>query len=102
LRNKFSRAHRNYFILIYPIILMSTRGKFRVLSTVGTICRIAGWILVALAIIAAVTAAVTVEGWQAALTGASVFLGSLVGGLLLVAQGQLIKCVVAIEKHTRP
>lgn len=81
---------------------MASRGQFRILSTLGTACRIIGWILVLLAIIAAVTAAVTAGGWQEALTGAGVFLGSLVGGLLLVAQGQLIKAVLSIEKNTRP
>lgn len=40
--------------------------------------------------------------WQEALTGAEVFVGSLVGGLLLVAQGQLIKVILAIERNTRP
>lgn len=81
---------------------MPSRGQFRVLSILGTACRIVGWILVLLAIIAAVTAAVTATDWQEALTGGSVFLGSLVGGLLLVAQGQLIKAVLSIEKNTRP
>jgi len=81
---------------------MSSRGQFRVLSTLGSACRFTGWVLVVLAIIAAVTAAVTAAGWQEALTGAGVFLGSLVGGLLLVAQGQLVKAVLAIEKNTRP
>lgn len=81
---------------------MASRGQFRVLATLGTVCRFTGWILVVLAIIAAVTAAVTAAEWQEALTGAGVFLGSLVGGLLLVAQGQLIKAVLSIEKNTRP
>lgn len=61
-----------------------------------------GWILVVLAIIAAVAAVVTSGSWQDALAGAGVFVGSLVGGLLLVAQGQLVKAVLAIEKNTRP
>lgn len=81
---------------------MASRGQFRTLSTLGTVCRFTGWVLVVLAIIAAVTAAVTAGEWQEALTGASVFLGSLVGGLLLVAQGQLVKAVLSIEKNTRP
>lgn len=81
---------------------MPSKGQFRVLSTLGTACRITGWILVVLAVISAVTAAVTATGWQEALTGAGVFLGSLVGGLLLVAQGQLVKAVLSIEKNTRP
>jgi len=78
------------------------RSQFRVLSTLGNICRIVGWVLVALAVIAAIAAAVTAGGWREALTGAGVFLGSLVGGLLLVAQGQLIKAIIAIERNTRP
>lgn len=81
---------------------MSTRGQFRVLSTLGTVCRIVGWIMVVLAIIAAVTVAVTAGSLQDAYTGAGVFVGSLIGGLLLVAQGQLIKAVLSIEKNTRP
>jgi len=81
---------------------MASRGQFRVLGTLGTACRIVGWILVLLAIIAGITAIVTASGWQNALTGAGVFVGSTVGGLLLVAQGQLIKAILAIEKNTRP
>lgn len=81
---------------------MASRGQFRVLSTLGTACRIVGWILVVLAVIAAVTAIVTATGWQDALTGAGVFMGSLIGGMILVAQGQLIKAILAIEKNTRP
>lgn len=81
---------------------MATRGKFRVLSLLGTACRITGWILILLAIISAVAAAVTYGSWQEVIEGAGVFVGSLVGGLLLVAQGQLIKAVLAIEKNTRP
>lgn len=81
---------------------MSSRGKFGVLSLLGTACRITGWILVLLAIVAAVAAAVTFGSWQELIEGAGVFVGSLVGGLLLVAQGQLIKAVLAIEKNTRP
>ncbi len=81
---------------------MASRGQFRVLSILGTACRIIGWILVLLAVIAAVTAVVTATGWQEAVTGAGVFLGSLIGGMLLVAQGQLIKAILAIEKNTRP
>lgn len=81
---------------------MASQGKFRVLSTIGTACRITGWILVVLAVIAAVASVVTATGWQEAVTGAGVFLGSLIGGMLLVAQGQLIKAVLAIEKNTRP
>jgi hypothetical protein len=81
---------------------MASRGQFRVLSTLGTACRITGWILVVLAVIAAVTAVVTATGWQDAMTGAGVFVGSLVGGLLLVAQDQLVKAILAIEKNTRP
>lgn len=77
-------------------------GQFRVLSTLGTTCRIIGWLLVVLALIAAVTAVVTATGWQDAWTGTGVSTGSLIGGLLLVAQGQLIKAVLAIEKNTRP
>jgi len=79
-----------------------SRSKFTVLSTLGGACRFIGWVLVVLAVIAAITAAVTAGDWQEALTGAGVFLGSLVGGLLLVAQGQLIKAVLSIEKNTRP
>lgn len=81
---------------------MPQRSKFRVLSTLGTTCRIIGWVLVTLAIIAAIAAAITANSWANALTAAGVFLGSLVGGLLLVAQGQLIKAVLSIEKNTRP
>lgn len=81
---------------------MASRNQFRVLATFGTACRIMGWILVVLAVIAGVTAVVTATGWQNAVTGAGVFLGSLIGGMLLVAQGQLIKAVLAIEKNTRP
>lgn len=81
---------------------MPSRGPFRILSILGTACRIVGWILVVLAVIAAVTAVVTATGWQDAVTGAGVFVGSLVGGLLLVAQGQLIKAILAIENNTRP
>jgi len=72
------------------------------LSALGTTCRVVGWILVVLAILTAVTAIVTAAGWEDALTNAEVFLGSLIGGLLLVAQGQLIKAVLSIEKNTRP
>lgn len=74
---------------------------FRILSTLGTACRIIGWLLVVLAVIAAVTAIVTANAWSEALTGASVFVGSLVGGMLLVAQGQLIKAILTIERNTR-
>lgn len=81
---------------------MASRSRFRVLSTLGTTCRMLGWVLVALAVIAAVTAAVTAGSWPEALTGAGVFLGSLIGGMLLVAQGQLIRAVLSIEKNTRP
>lgn len=81
---------------------MPSRGPFRVLSILGTVCRIVGWILVVLAVIGAVTSVVTATGWQDAMTGAGVFLGSLIGGMLLVAQGQLIKAILAIEKNTRP
>lgn len=80
---------------------MSSPSKFRVLATLGTTCRITGWILVVLAVIAAVAAFVTASSWMDAVTGAGVFVGSLVGGLLLVAQGQLIKAVLSIEKNTR-
>lgn len=79
-----------------------SRSPFRVLAILGTTCRITGWILVVLAVIAAVTAVVTASAWQDALTGAGVFVGSLVGGLLLVAQGQLIKAILQIERNTRP
>lgn len=79
-----------------------SRGKFGVLSVLGTVCRVTGWILVVLAVIAAVTVAVTSAGMQEALRGAGVFLGSLAGGLILVAQGQLIRAVLAIERNTRP
>lgn len=78
------------------------RGQFRVLSILSTTCRIIGWILVVLAVVAAATVAVTSSGLQEALTGAGVFLGSLAGGLILVAQGQLIKAILAIERNTRP
>lgn len=77
------------------------QGSFRILSTLGTACRIIGWLLVVLAVIAGVTAIVTASGWQNAVAGAGVFVGSLVGGLLLVAQGQLIKAILTIEKNTR-
>lgn len=78
------------------------RSQFAILSTLGTACRFIGWFLVVVAVAAAVTAAVTAGSWQEALTGAGVFLGSLVGGLLLVAQGQLIKAIITIERNTRP
>lgn len=78
------------------------RSQFRVLSLLGTTCRIVGWILVVLAVAAAVTVAVTSTGLQEALRGAGVFLGSLAGGLILVAQGQLVKAILAIERNTRP
>jgi len=78
------------------------RHRFGILAILGATCRIVGWVLVALAVISAVTVAVTAADWQEALTGAGVFLGSLVGGLLLVAQGQLIKAILSIEKNTRP
>lgn len=81
---------------------MSSNGQFRVLSILGTACRVVGWLLAVVAVLAAITVAVTAGDWQDAFTGASVFLGSLVGGLLLVAQGQLIKAVLSIEKNTRP
>lgn len=78
-----------------------SNSQFRVLSILGTTCRIVGWILAVLAVIAGVTAVVTASAWQDAVTGAGVFFGSLIGGLLLVAQGQLIKAVLAIERNTR-
>jgi len=81
---------------------MSSKGQFRILSTLGTACRIIGWLLVVLAVIAAVTAIVTAGSWADAVTGAGVFVGSLVGGMLLVAQGQLIKAILTIERNTRP
>lgn len=84
------------------LVFMASRGQFRVLSTLGTACRILGWFLVVVALIAAVTAAVTAGSWSEAVTGAGVFLGSLVGGVFLVAQGQLIKAVLSIERNTRP
>lgn len=81
---------------------MSSKGQFRVLAMLGTTCRIVGWILVVLAIVAAIMAAVTAAGMQEALRGVGVFLASLAGGLILVAQGQLIKAILAIERNTRP
>jgi len=81
---------------------MPSRSQFRVLSILGTACRFLGWFLVVLAVVAAVTAAVTAEGWQEAVTGTGVFVGSLVGGMLLVAQGQLVKVILTIERNTRP
>lgn len=81
---------------------MSSKGQFRILSTLGTACRIIGWLLVVLAVIAGVTAIVTAGSWADAITGAGVFVGSLVGGMLLVAQGQLIKTILTIERNTRP
>jgi hypothetical protein len=77
-------------------------SSFHLLSIIGTACRVVGWLLVVVAVLAAVTVVVTTGDWQEALSGAGVFLGSLVGGLLLVAQGQLIRAVLAIEKNTRP
>lgn len=68
----------------------------------GTACRVVGWLLAVVAVLAAVTVAVTTGDWQGVAAGAGVFLGSLVGGLLLVAQGQLIRAVLSIEKNTRP
>ena len=82
--------------------IMSSQGPFRVLSILGTTCRIIGWLLVVLAVIAGITAIVTASGWQNAVAGAGVFVGSLVGGMLLVAQGQLIKAILTIERNTRP
>lgn len=79
-----------------------SRGQFRVLSLLGTICRVTGWIFVVLAVVAAVTVVVTSSGMQEVLRGAGVFLGSLAGGLILLAQGQLIKAILAIERNTRP
>ncbi len=81
---------------------MAPQGQFRVLSTFGTACRLLGWVLVVLALAAGVTAFVMGGTWQEAWAGAGVSVGSLVGGLLLVAQGQLIKAVITIEKNTRP
>lgn len=78
------------------------RTQFRTLSILGSTCRIVGWLLVVLAVVAAIAAAITAGDWQEALSGADVLVGSLVGGLLLVAQGQLIKAILAIERNTRP
>lgn len=78
-----------------------SKERFRVLAALGTGCRVVGWILGILAVVAGITAAVASDSWQGAYAGAGVFVGSLVGSLILVAQGQLIKAILTIEKNTR-
>ena len=77
---------------------------FGTLHSLGKFISGVGWMLVFLGIVAGVQGVEALDSGQ--MRGLLLFywggaLGGIVGGLLVVAQGQLFSCFVAIEENTR-
>ena len=75
----------------------ATPRDFATLMSVGRLISFSGWFLVVVGIVLALIVAAVTERVTFALVGAPL----VAVGILVVAQGQLISCLVSIERHTK-
>lgn len=71
------------------------------LSLASTILIVIGWIAFAAGFMAAIYFMLTGDSLTRNLIGLGAFFGGLIACMQFVAQGELIRCIMAIEENTR-